>query len=194
MRQWNNASAWFSSLQPTSKHTEILLIWVGDWRRALLRGSWIASLPEHLFLDYLVLPSGIAFVVSLWTIATYVFEDFDCFPYLMITSPTKRCGKTRFGEILELLCCRSIMSTNFSEAALFRSIHSEKPTVIIDEAEALSILSSCVRPRELLRQREWVASLDACQSSNPFGEMNGSPPRLNLSGDLTLLRERGESE
>jgi len=108
-----------------------------DWRAKPLRGTWAVSLAENLFHDYLILPLGIPFVASLWAIGTYIFEDFDCFPYLTITSPTKRCGKTRFGEILELLCCRPLMSVNVSEAALFRSIDSEKPTVIIDEAESL---------------------------------------------------------
>lgn len=108
-----------------------------DWRLRPLRGTWVVRLPESMFLDYLIHPRGIAFVSSLWTIGTHIFEIFDTFPYLTVTSPVKRCGKTRFGEILELLCARSIMSVNFSEAALFRSIEKDKPTVIIDEAESL---------------------------------------------------------
>jgi hypothetical protein len=108
-----------------------------DWRATPLRGGWTVRLSEGLFLDFLVLPNGIALVASLWTIGTHLFEIFDCFPYLTVTSPTKRCGKTRFAEILELLCARPLMSVNVSEAALFRSIENEKPTVIIDEAESL---------------------------------------------------------
>ena len=110
---------------------------LSDWRAQPLRETWAVRLAESFFLDYLVLPSGIPFVASLWTIGTHVFEIFDCFPYFTITSPTKRCGKTRFAEILELLCARPLMSVNISEAGLFRSIAKEKPTVIIDEAEAL---------------------------------------------------------
>jgi hypothetical protein len=108
-----------------------------DWRLKPLRGKWIVNLPEGLFLDYLVLPPGIAFVAALWVIATRVFQEFDSYPYLTITSPVKRCGKTRFGEILELLCRPSLISVNISEAALFRIIDHEKPTLIVDEAEAL---------------------------------------------------------
>jgi uncharacterized protein DUF3631 len=108
-----------------------------DWRGKSIRGKWAVCLPETLFVDYLVLPKGIPFVASLWVIATHIHELFDCFPYLTVTSPTKRCGKTRFAEILELLCARPLMSVNISEAALFRSIENEKPTVIIDEAETL---------------------------------------------------------
>ena len=120
---------------PSNGPSEVLPL--TDWRATSLRGAWTVRLGERLFLDYLVLPSGIALVAALWVIRTHMFEIFDCFPYLTITSPTKRCGKTRFAEILELLCARPLMSVNISEAALFRSIASEKPTVIIDEAEAL---------------------------------------------------------
>jgi len=109
----------------------------GDWRAKPLRGVWTVAVPETFFLDYLVLPTGIALVASLWAIGTHIFETFESFPYLTITSPAKRCGKTRFGELLELICARPVMSVNISEAALFRSIAKEKPTVIIDEAEAL---------------------------------------------------------
>ena len=125
-----------------------------DWRAKPLRGIWTVSLAETLFQDYLILPPGIPFVASLWVIGTYIFEDFDCFPYLIVTSPVKRCGKTRCGEILELLCCRPLMSVNVSEAALFRYIDSEKPTVIIDEAESL-------RSRDSERSRYLLPILQA---------------------------------
>jgi hypothetical protein len=108
-----------------------------DWRAKPLRGIWTVGLPEAFFRDYLILPSGIPFVASLWVIATYIFQLFDSFPYLAVTSPTKRCGKTTFALLLELLCARPLMAVNISEAALFRYIATEKPTVIIDEAEAL---------------------------------------------------------
>jgi Protein of unknown function (DUF3631)/CHC2 zinc finger len=128
-----------SALAPTATAVESLndAMLPDDWRAKPLRGVWTVAIPENFFLDYLVLPSGIAFVAALWTIATHMFEAFDSFTYLAVTSPTKRCGKTRAGEILELLCARPILSVNLTEAAIFRSIAKEKPTLIIDEAEAL---------------------------------------------------------
>jgi len=113
-------------------------ITLDDWRAQPPRSTWVVRLAESLFLDYVILPEGVPFVAALWVIGTRIFKMFDCFPYLTVTSPTKRCGKTRFAEILELLCAHPLMSINISEAALFRSIESdEPPTVIIDEAEAL---------------------------------------------------------
>jgi hypothetical protein len=108
-----------------------------DWRAKPFRGKWTVGLPEALFREYLILPRGIPFVASLWVIATHIFQIFESFPYLAVTSPTKRCGKTTFALLLELLCARPLMAVNISEAALFRYIATEKPTVIIDEAEAL---------------------------------------------------------
>lgn len=125
-----------------------------DWRKAPLRGDLVVRMAEAVFCDYLTLPEGIAFVAAVWTIGTYVFGQFDTFPYLAITSPVKRCGKTRFGEILELLCCRSMLSVSVSEAALFRSVDTDKPTLIIDEAEAL-------RSRESDRARHLLPILQA---------------------------------
>lgn len=127
----------FELSEPTSTPVDDSPIAPNDWRAKPLRGAWAVLLPEGFFLDYLILPDGMPFVLSLWSIATRIFNVFDCFPYLSVTSPTKRCGKTRMAEILELLCARPLMSVNVSEAALFRSIATEQPTVIIDEAEAL---------------------------------------------------------
>ncbi len=108
-----------------------------DWRLRPLRGAMVVRMPEAMFLDYLISPDGVPFVSSLWTIGTHMFEIFDCFPYLTITSPVKRCGKSQFGKVLNLLCCRPFMNMNISEAALFRLIDAEKPTLILEEAEAL---------------------------------------------------------
>jgi hypothetical protein len=122
----------------TSQETPPEEVSPNDWRAKPLRGEWVVRLAETLFLDYLILPEGVPFVAALWTIGTRLFKVFDCFPYLAVTSPAKRCGKTRFAELLELLCANPLMGVNLSEAALFRSIESDSPpTIIIDEAEPL---------------------------------------------------------
>ncbi len=92
---------------------------------------------ETFIRRFVVLPPSTLLPVSLWTIATHCFEAFDCFPYLAITSPTKGCGKTRLTEILDPLACRSSRVSGISEAALYRLIEQEQPTLLLDEAEAL---------------------------------------------------------
>lgn len=93
---------------------------------------------EQFYSRFLVLPSGVPLVLALWTLATYTFQVFDAFPYVVILSPTKRCGKTRVTEVMSLLVSSPCSTVNISEAALFRLIESKKPCLILDEAEALT--------------------------------------------------------
>jgi Protein of unknown function (DUF3631) len=90
-----------------------------------------------------MLENGLPLVLSLWSIATHLFGGFDTFPYLAVTSPTKRCGKTRVGELLEGVCANPEATVQMTPAALFRLVHETKPTLIIDEAESLRGKSEC---------------------------------------------------
>ena len=78
------------------------------------------------------------FALSLWTLATYLWPSFDAFPYLVITSATKRSGKTRLSELLSFAASNARNFAGMTAATLFRSIRDENPTIFIDEAETLS--------------------------------------------------------
>lgn len=93
---------------------------------------------ECLFSRFLALNAGLSLVLALWTIATHLHEHFDAFPYLAITSPTKRCGKTRLCELLGLVCFQPLPTVSISSAALYRLLKLGKRTLLIDEAEYLS--------------------------------------------------------
>lgn len=93
---------------------------------------------EAFIKRYVVMALGLPLVEALWSQATHLFECFDTFSYLAVTSPTKRCGKTRNGELLELLCAHPLVTVSATPAVIFRTIADSKPTLIIDEAEALS--------------------------------------------------------
>ncbi len=90
-----------------------------------------------LFSRFLALHPGLSLVLALWTIATHLHEVFDAFPYLAITSPTKRCGKTRLCELLGLVCFEPLQTVSISSAALYRLLKARKRTLLIDEAEYL---------------------------------------------------------
>jgi hypothetical protein len=92
---------------------------------------------ESFLVRYVVLPTKTALPLALWTIATYLFESFDAFPYLAVSSPVPQCGKTRLLETLELVVSNPRRASNISEAALFRVIEKSKPTLMLDEAETL---------------------------------------------------------
>ena len=102
-----------------------------------IEGALVLAEVESFIVRYVVLPQAARMPVALWAIATHLFEVFDTFPYLAILSPQKRCGKTRLQEVLEFLVARPWRGTSPTEAALFRFIESRKPTLLLDEVEAL---------------------------------------------------------
>lgn len=88
---------------------------------------------------YCVLPSEHAVVaVVLWIATTYFVRVFEHAPRLAITSPEKRCGKSRLLEVVRALCHQPLVSVNATIAAIFRSIDpDDPPTLIVDEADAI---------------------------------------------------------
>lgn len=73
-----------------------------------------------------------------WIVFTHCFEIAETSPRLAILSPTKRCGKTRLLDLLALLCPSALSASNLTASALFRTIDSEKCTLLIDEADTFT--------------------------------------------------------
>lgn len=85
-----------------------------------------------------------AFACALWSAATYLWPSFDAFPYLLITSATKRSGKTRLSELLQFVSSNPRAIAGMTAATIFRIIRDENPSLFIDEAETLSGESASV--------------------------------------------------
>jgi hypothetical protein len=85
------------------------------------------------FRRYVVLPEQADIALALWVLHTWVFQCFDITPYLCISSPTPRCGKTVLMTMLYWLCCRAKKTDSMSKAAIYRSVDSDKPTLVLDE-------------------------------------------------------------
>ena len=58
---------------------------------------------ERFSRRFMVLPDAAYLPAAIWVIGTHSVQHFDCFPYLALLSPAKRCGKTRLLEVLETL-------------------------------------------------------------------------------------------
>jgi hypothetical protein len=78
-----------------------------------------------------------AHVVALWTAHTWAFEAADQTPYLAILSAEKRSGKTRLLETIGALVRAPWHAVQPSEAVLYRKISKDKPTLLLDETDAL---------------------------------------------------------
>jgi len=84
---------------------------------------------------HVVLPANGPEALALWTVHTYVAFAAETTPYLVLTSPTPRCGKTRTLQIATALCYRPLPSSNITEAALYRVVEKLEPTLLIDEGD-----------------------------------------------------------
>ncbi|WP_252980156.1 DUF3631 domain-containing protein [Mycobacterium riyadhense] len=103
---------------------------------------------------YVVLPDDHAAVsVALWIATTHALPAFDCAPRLVITSPEKRCGKTRLLDIITGTCHKPLATVDATVAAIFRSLGGEHPrTLIIDEADAIFGSKKVAEQNEDLRK------------------------------------------
>lgn len=119
---------------------EALLLQNPNGGEALPPGAVAGLLDAALdFLDrYLVLPGDAErHALALFVAHTWAFDGAHSTPYLLPVSPERRSGKTRLLEALELLVARPWRVIGASEAALFRKIEKDKPTLLLDELDAV---------------------------------------------------------
>ena len=153
-------------------------------------GEVLVKSLESLFARYLSIDARVLLVLACWSIATHLFAAFDAFAYIAITSPTKRCGKTRASELLELVCLNPLRTVGITAAALFRLVELKKPTLIIDEAETLrSRDEKASAVREILnagyRAGQKVWRCNDAKAHEPQSFETYCPKVLVLIGNLT---------
>lgn len=108
-------------------------------RFAAAAGKRRGLVPEivEFILRYVVMTDEQALVCALWAIHTHCVERFEQTPYLAITSPEKRCGKSRLMEVFDQVVARPWMAILPSEAIVYRKIAKEMPTLLLDEVDAI---------------------------------------------------------
>jgi hypothetical protein len=80
--------------------------------------------------------NGIAATMALWVVLTYVYTAWDSIPYLYVGGPLGS-GKSTVFKVLSPMVIRPLVSSNMSEAAMFRTLHERGGTLLLDEAEQL---------------------------------------------------------
>jgi len=99
------------------------------FRRICERIAYFVDLPEEH-------APGTTATLALWVWFTYCFEAWDAVPYLYVGGPLNS-GKTLVFDILSCLVFRPLASSNMTAAALFRTLHAQGGTLLLDEAERL---------------------------------------------------------
>lgn len=100
--------------------------------------SLIARIEEYIAGYVSLADQNVFLPLALWIMGTFCFDTFDAYPYLVITSATKRSGKTRLSEIISFCCHNPQNLAAMTGPTMFRLIATGRPTIISDEAETLS--------------------------------------------------------
>ncbi|HRY42926.1 MAG TPA: DUF3631 domain-containing protein [Thermoanaerobaculia bacterium] len=86
---------------------------------------------------YVVVTPEQTHIIALWVLHTWAFDASDQTVYLAILSAEKRSGKTRLLEILGVVTRAPWHAVQPSEAVLYRKIEKDRPTLLLDETDAL---------------------------------------------------------
>ena len=86
--------------------------------------------------DFVVLSDHAAVAMALWAVhARPRPRRREDFPRLALSSPDKRCGKTTALLVMQKLVPKPLSASNITSAVLLRVVESERPTLLIDEAD-----------------------------------------------------------
>src|ERR1700730_12092448 len=107
---------------------------VEPWPEPITGAELLDSI-RRVFRRYIVLPKGADIALPLWVLHAWTYDAGDISPFMVLVSPTKRCGKTNVLILLHYLTPRSELASNISASALFRYIEEVRPTLLIDEAD-----------------------------------------------------------
>ena len=112
--------------------------WVVEAWPEEVEGDALLDAIRHVLRRFIVLPAGADIAIPLWILHawTFDFDEGEISPFLVLVSPTKRCGKTSLLIVLKYLTLRSELASNISPSAIFRYVDKCRPTLLMDEADS----------------------------------------------------------
>jgi len=108
---------------------------VEPWTEPVAGAELLESIRE-VFHRYIVMPKDADIGIALWALHAWTMDAGEISPFLVLVSPTKRCGKTSLLILLYFLTPKSELAANITPSAVFRYIESNHPTLLIDEADS----------------------------------------------------------
>src|SRR5262245_49135515 len=99
-------------------------------------GAALLDAIRQVLRRYIVLPQAADIALALWVLHAWTMDAGEISPFMVLVSPTKRCGKTSVLILLQYLTPRSVLASNISPSALFRYIELVRPTLLVDEADS----------------------------------------------------------
>ncbi|MBY0499665.1 MAG: DUF3631 domain-containing protein [Nitrosomonas sp.] len=91
---------------------------------------------KAVFNRHAILPPHADIAMTLWCAFSWFIEAVYFAPLLIIRAPESECGKTTVKDIVELFVRRPLSSESVSNAAMFRVVEQEQPTLLLDDADS----------------------------------------------------------
>ena len=116
--------------------------------------------------------------LCLYALHSWAISSARVTPYVYVSSPAKRSGKTRLLETLELVVHEPLRAASVTPAALYQSIDRWSPTLMIDEVDAVFSGSRASERTEELR-----GVLNAGNARGSFvvrGTQEGEPAKFSV--------------
>src|SRR5262249_1579735 len=88
----------------------------------LVDGAALLDAISQVFRRYIVLPQDADIALAIWVLHAWTMDAGEISPFMVLVSPTKRCGKTSVLVLLQYLTPRSELASNITPSALFRYI------------------------------------------------------------------------
>ncbi|MEP6960080.1 MAG: DUF3631 domain-containing protein [Nitrospirota bacterium] len=94
---------------------------------------------ERFLRRFVVMGDDMQALLALWLTGTYCYFVFEYYPYLVLRSPEKRCGKSRTLDLISLLGFNAHQPTaSPTEAQIFREPREDGGVQIYDELEGMT--------------------------------------------------------
>ena len=84
---------------------------------------------------FIALSEENALAIALWIVMTWVIDNLNVAPLLLINAPEKSCGKTQALDFVSKTSKKPVATANVTPASMFRLIEKEQPTFLIDEVD-----------------------------------------------------------
>lgn len=121
-------------------------------RAPALPTAMLLGAVEKLVRRFVRFPSGHErAALALFVLHTYALEAAQTTPYMLIVSPEKRSGKTRGLETVELVVREPLRAASITAAGVFQAIEAWRPTLLIDEVDAIFNAKAKSEQAEALR-------------------------------------------
>lgn len=108
---------------------------VRPWSEPVDAPTLLTEIAETIGL-YVIMDPHQRDAAALGAVFAHTHDLRDTAPIFFISSPTKRCGKTRLERVVKRLVPKPLMASSASPAFLARAIEKHRPTILIDEYDA----------------------------------------------------------